>query len=379
MNESLVIMGLCAVIIVLLIVVIAIINKNSKDNKGADNLKEFVMYQQNMQANIIEKMGNVEVAINHDLNQFQNVFSQNIRTDFERLNVLTEKRLLDINEKVNEKLEKSFEKTNLAFTSMIERLSRIDEAQKKIEGLSNEIVSLQDVLTDKKTRGIFGEVQLNSILNAAFGTNPGVYEIQSKMPNGFIADALLKAPDPLGNIAIDSKFPLENYQRMVDKNLTDQERNEAEKLFKADVKKHIDAISTKYIIPGVTADQAIMFLPAEAIFANINAYHEDLVLYSQKKRVWIVSPTTMMSTLTLIQVILRDIERDKNAKIIFNELELLGVEFRRYRERWDKLSGSIETVYKNVKDVEITSKKIGSKFDDLSNARVDMIESNDEE
>lgn len=170
----------------------------------------------------------------------------------------------------------------------------------------------------------------------------------------------------LAPINIDSKFPLENYQKMIDKKNSPEVRLQAEKLFKADMKKHIDAISSKYIIPEVTSDQAILFLPAEAIFAEVNAYHADLIQYAYKKRIWLTSPTTLISTLTTIQVILKNIERDKNTNIIRRELNLLGEDFKRYKDRWDKLYRSIETVSKDVKDIHTTTNKITNRFDTIS-------------
>ncbi len=190
------------------------------------------------------------------------------------------------------------------------------------------------------------------------------------MSNGFIADSILYAPEPLGTICIDSKFPLENYQKMTDKKLSNSERETALKLFKVDVKKHIDAIADKYIIPGETADEAIMFLPAEAIFAEINAYHPDLLKYSFERRVWITSPTTLMSTLTIIQMILKNVERDKYAKVIHDELNKLSKEFEKYRLRWDKLSRSIDTVTKDIKDINITTEKITKRFDSINSVDV---------
>ena len=158
---------------------------------------------------------------------------------------------------------------------------------------------------------------------------------------------------------------------MVDKNKSSNERALYEKQFKIDVKKHIDAISSKYIIPGITSNQAIMFLPAEAIFAEINAYHSDLVEYAYKKNVWITSPTTLISSLTTIQVLLKNMERDKYAKVVHEELIKLGVEFQRYKERWDKLSRSIDTVSKDVDALNITSDKITKKFESINDVKLD--------
>ena len=326
------------------------------------------------ESNITERLGKLEVNMIKELSDFKSDLTRNMNDDFTKLNEQVEQRLIIINEKVNERLDQNFEKTNKTFTSVIERLSKIDEAQKKIENLSTDIVSLQSILTDKKSRGIFGEVNLKHILVSVFGEgNDSIYKLQYTMSNSSIADCCLFAPEPLGTIAIDSKFPLENYQMMVDKNISAEERLKYEKLFKMDVKKHIDAISSKYIIPGETSNQAIMFLPAEAIFAEINAYHSDIIEYSYKKHVWITSPTTLISTLTVVEMIVKNIERDKYTSIIHEELNKLGLEFSRYRERWDKLSRSIQAVNKDVENVSITTDKITKKFESINKVEVNKL------
>mgnify|MGYP004518287891 FL=1 len=324
----------------------------------------------------IERLGKLETDLTKELGEFKFNFSRTINEDFNKLNEVIINRLNNINDKVNERLDVNFEKTNKTFTNILERLSKIDEAQKKIDSLSGEIVSLQSVLTDKKTRGIFGETNLNYILDSVFGKNDKIYQTQYSLGNGYISDAILFAPEPLGTICIDSKFPLENYRRMTDRTLSNSERETATKLFKTDVKKHIDAIKEKYIVPGVTSSEAIMFLPAEAIFAEINAYHPDLVKYSYASKVWITSPTTLMSTLTIISMILKNMERDKYAKVIHNELNKLGIEFDRYKDRWDKLSRSIDTVSKDVKDIHTTTEKITKRFDAINSVNIssDLIE-----
>ena len=306
-----------------------------------------------------------------ELGDFKNDLNKSLNDDFINLNERIDNRLRLINDKVNERLDENFEKTNKTFTSVLERLSKIDEAQKKIDSLSSDIVSLQGILTDKKTRGIFGEVNLKHIMSSVFGeNNDKIYRMQYPFNNNTIADCVLFAPSPLGTIAIDSKFPLENYQIMVDKNNSEIQRIQAEKNFKMDMKKHIDAISDKYIIPNVTSEQAILFLPAEAIFAEINAYHTDIINYAYKKHVWITSPTTLISTLTTIQVIIKNIERDKYASIIHRELNLLSEEFKRYKDRWDKLSRSIETVSRDVKDIHNTTEKITKRFDSINQVEI---------
>ena len=263
-----------------------------------------IILRKNTNKEIDEKINKLEISMIKEIGEFKTDFSHSLTTDFNNQTERLDNRLRLINDKVNERLDENFEKTNKTFTNVLERLSKIDEAQKKIDTLSGDIVSLQGVLTDKKTRGIFGEVNLENILTNVFGkNNTKVYQMQYTFENGTIADSVLFTPEPLGTIAIDSKFPLEHYQMMVDKNNSIEVRNSAEKLFKTDMKKHIDAISSKYIIPGITSDQAILFLPAEAIFAEVNAYHTDLLEYAYKKRVWITSPTTLISTMTTIQVI----------------------------------------------------------------------------
>ena len=345
-----IILGSLAIIIILLIIILA-----RKINE----------------ANITERIGKIETNTVKELANFKTDMLKNMNENFDHVNDMMEYRLTQMNEKVNERLDENFAKSNRTFTNILERLSKIDEAQKKIDNLSTDIVSLQSILTDKKTRGIFGEVNLNHILANIFGENNNrIYQLQFLFPNNTIADAVIFAPLPLGTIAIDSKFPLENYRIMVDRTKTKAERETAEKKFKIDVKKHIDAISTKYIIPEVTSSQAIMFLPAEAIFAEINAYHTELVEYANKRRVWLTSPTTLMSTLTVIQVLLKNMERDKYSSIIHEELNKLGIEFTRYKERWNKLSKSIETVNKDIESINITTDKITKRFDSINSVEI---------
>ena len=332
------------------------------------------------ESRITERLGKLEVNMIKEMGDFKSDLNRNMNDDFTKLNEQVEKRLLMINEKVNERLDQNFEKTNKTFMNVIERLSKIDEAQKKIETLSTDIVSLQGILTDKKTRGIFGEVNLKHILVNVFGEgNDSIYRLQYTLSTGVIADSVLFAPEPLGTICIDSKFPLEHYELMVDKKLSQAERDAAEKMFKQDMKKHIDAIATKYIIPGETTDQAILFLPAEAIFAEVNAYHSDLIDYAYKRHVWITSPTTLISTLTVIEMIIKNMERDKYTSIIHEELNKLGLEFSRYKERWDKLARSIQTVNKDVENISVTSEKISKKFETINRVDSNLLEDKKEQ
>jgi len=323
----------------------------------------------------IQKIGVVMNENNQGLtlniNRFKDEFKKSVNDDFEALNRKIEGRLDLMNAKVEERLAKGFEETTKTFGSVLERLGKIDEAQKKIEALSSNVVSLQDILTDKKSRGIFGEVQLYQILASVFGErNDRTYQKQYKLSNNTMVDAMLFTPEPIGNIAIDSKFPLENYRKMYDSELTNEERINARKEFVGNLKKHIDDISEKYIIRNETSDQAIMFLPAEAIFAEINAYHTDVIDYAYRKNVRIASPTTLVSVLTTIQMILTNIEREKYASVIQEELGKLHEEFGRYEKRWKALEKDIEKVTKDVKEITTTSNKISKRFTEISNVNM---------
>ena len=343
--------GLLIIIIILLIVLITRKNDNSELN---------------------DKLSRTEVSVIKEIGDFKHNFSSDINKDFNELNDRIERKLNLINQKVNEKLEDGFDKTNKTFNEVMNRLTRIDEAQKKIDGLGTEIISLESILTDKKSRGIFGEVNLYHILSSIFGEkNDRIYRTQYTLSNTTIADAIVFGPEPLGTICIDAKFPLENYRRLVEKGISDNERALRYKAFDNDVKKHIDAIASKYIIPGETSDQAIMFLPAEAIFAEINAYHTSLIKYAASKKVWITSPTTLMSLLTIIEAVLKGLERDKYTSIIHEELNRLGVEFGRYKERWDKLSRTIQTVNNDVENIHKTTEKITKRFDSINNVKLE--------
>lgn len=281
-----------------------------------------------------------------------------------------------INKKVDLRLGEGFEQTNKTFTSVVERLAKIDEAQKNIDKLSTEVVSLSDILSDKTARGAFGEVQLKQIFEVIYGENkPEIYEPQFTLSNGSRVDMILHAPEPTGDICIDSKFPLENYRRKYDSNASDLDRKSAAKLFEADVKKHIDDISRKYIISCETALQAIMFIPAEAVFSDIHANHQALNDYGLKKGVLLASPTTLIAMLSIVQTALKDIERTKYSEQIQQELNKLAEEFGRYSQRWDKLKRSVETLSKSAGELDITSTKITKKFKQISKVDKELLDS----
>ena len=322
---------------------------NGNNEKISNQLLEF----KNSTNDNILKAGkeNIDSIFN-----FNDKLKSELKKDFLNLTVVVEGRLDKINESVEVKLEKSFEDTKKTFSNVMQSLGRLDEAQKKMEFLSNNVQNLNNVLTDKKTRGIFGEVQLYQVLSSAFGNNSEIYQKQYKLSNGTMADAVIFAPEPVGTICIDSKFPLENYRRIFED--ISENKLENEKNFEQNLKKHIDDISSKYIIKNETTDQAILFLPAEAIFAYLNAYMPKTVEYAYSRRVWITSPTTMMAILTTIQAVSQNLKQSQYALEIQKELNSLSDEFERYAKRWETLEKDINKVSKDVKDIFTTSTKI---------------------
>jgi DNA recombination protein RmuC len=269
-------------------------------------------------------------------------------------------RLEQIGGKVSERLEEGFKKTNQTFIDVMARLATIDEAQKKIDGLTTNVVSLQELLGDKRSRGAFGEVQLEALVRNVLPVNS--FAMQHTFENGTRADCALFLPDPTGTVAVDSKFPLENYHRMFDNKLSDAEQLLAEKQFKSDVKKHVDDIANKYIISNVTSDGAVMFIPAEAVFAEIHAYHADIIDYAMNKRVWVVSPTTLMAVLNTARAVLKDVETRKQVHVIKEELGKLSKDFSRFDVRMKKLADNIRQAHENAQDVHISSQKISQRF-----------------
>ncbi len=289
----------------------------------------------------------------------------------ENLSRTVDGRLELIGGKVSERLDEGFKKTNETFVSVMERLATIDEAQKKIDGLTVNMVSLQELLGDKRSRGAYGEVQLESLVRNVLPVN--TFSMQHTFENGSRVDCALFLPEPTGTVAVDSKFPLENYHRMFDSSLSDAEQNIAKKQFKVDIKKHVDDIASKYIIPNVTSDGAVMFIPAEAVFAEIHAYHREVIDYAMIKRVWLVSPTTLMAVLNTARAVLKDVEMRKQVHIIQSELGKLSKDFSLFDKRMKSLADHIRQASKDVDEVHISSKKITAGF-----AKIERVELTDQ-
>jgi DNA recombination protein RmuC len=281
----------------------------------------------------------------------------------------TDQRLKEISGQVEKRLAEGFEKTTATFTDIVKRLALIDEAQKKITELSTNVVSLQEILSDKQSRGAFGEVQLNSLVRNVLPESH--FSLQHILPNNKKADCVLFMPEPTGMIAIDSKFPLESYRRMNDEQANEFDRKAAGKQFKLDIQKHVQDIAEKYIIPGTTSDGAMMFIPAEAIFAEIQAHHPDLVEKANKSRVWLVSPTTLWATLNMARAVLKDAATREQVHIIQEHLGHLAKDFGRFQKRMDTLATHIRKANEDVDNVNTSARKISSRFEKIEQVELE--------
>jgi DNA recombination protein RmuC len=295
-----------------------------------------------------------------------------LAASMESLTRTVSERLEQISGRVSERLDEGFKKTNETFASVMARLATIDEAQKKIDGLTTNMVSLQELLGDKKARGAFGEVQLEALVRNTLP--PGSFEFQYTLSNGTRADCVLKLPEPTGLVAVDSKFPLENYHRMFDTDLSEIERRQAQTTFRGDLRRHIDAIATKYIVGEETSDGAVMFVPAEAVFAEIHAYHPQVVGYAMQKRVWIVSPTTLMAVLNTARAVLKDVETRQQVHIIKDALGKLSKDFARFDERMQKLATHIRQAQDDVEEVQVSSRKISGQFARIEGVQLEHLD-----
>ena len=277
---------------------------------------------------------------------------------------LMEQRLALVQQQMNENLHGSARRTAQSLGDLQQRLSVIDKAQDNITKLSSDVLSLQDILSNKQTRGAYGEIQLNDIVTKALPSDS--YTLQATLSNGNRPDCLIHLPNPPGHIVIDSKFPLESYEALRNAK-TDRDLNEAAKFLRASIKKHIKDISSKYIIEGETADGALMFLPSEAVYAELHANFPELVREGFAARVWIVSPTTCMATLNTMRAILKDARMREQAGAIRRELGLLFQDVERLGTRVENLDRHFGQAVKDLSEIKISSDKAGRRARRLDN------------
>ena len=361
--------------------------------RDQDQRENILLRLGNLQESIIEKMGAARVeqlqqtmeslkmlhetlhkGVQDSRQQVKEAlgeYSKELGTRINDLTKTTEEKLREINHQVEKRLSDGFEKTNETFGDVIKRLALIDAAQKKITELSTNVVSLQELLNDKRSRGTFGEVQLSALIQNMIPDQH--FSFQHQLSNNRRVDCMLFLPEPTGNIAVDAKFPLENYRLMLDSKLAESDRIQAERQFKQDIRKHINDIADKYIVQGETADGAVMFIPAEAVFAEIHAHHSDLVEMAQKAKVWMVSPTTMMAILTTARAVLKDAATRKQIHEIQKHLHHLGDDFERFQSRMDNLAKRIAQAHADAEQVHISSRKISQRFVQIEKADLDDI------
>ncbi len=276
-----------------------------------------------------------------------------------------EERLADLSKRVGDSLEKSTAQAHKTMSEVRERLAVIDAAQKNIAELSGQVVSLQEVLSNRQARGAFGEIQLNDLVTSILP--PSAYEFQATLGGGLRVDCLLRLPNPPGPIAIDAKFPLESYRALREAE-DDAARTAAKRAFRAAIIKHINDIAGKYIVPGETAESALMFLPSEAVYAELHANFVDVVERSYKARVWIVSPTTLMATLHTVRAVLKDVRMREQAGVIQTQVLALLKDVTRLDERVAKLQRHHEQAGEDLRQIRISTDKIvrkGEKIEEI--------------
>ncbi|MCG6939481.1 MAG: DNA recombination protein RmuC [Gammaproteobacteria bacterium] len=340
--------------------------------KSSEEMQKSLQLQlhslQKIKSDFEQRFGDMQQSIEKRLGRMSKDSIESFAKSNNELHELLQKRLADISGQVEQRLNKGFEKTTKTFADVMERLVLIDAAQKRIDELSSNVVSLQEVLTDKRSRGAFGEVQMAGLIRNVMPESS--YALQHTLSNGTRVDCIMFLPDPTGHIAIDSKFPLDSYQKMMDDEASEAQRLSAEKQFRLDIRKHIKDVSEKYIIKDETADGAIMFIPAEAVFAEIHAHQPSLVEEAQRARVWMVSPTTLMAVLTTARAVLKDSATRKQVHIIQEHLVNLAKDFNRFRARMDNLSKHIQQANNDVKEAHISATKISSRFEKIEKVEI---------
>ena len=369
------IMALIIGVIILFVLILFIMNSKNQNDKILNELLKSLDNNKSSNDNLVkDDINKLKDKVSMDLLYFQNHILDTFKSDFDKLNANTTNRLIDIETKVNDSLLTGFEKTNASFNNIMQQMAKIDETQNSLKDLSFNISSLQNVLTDKKSRGTYGEIELYTILENSFGVNNSIYQRQFKLSNGTIADCVLHAPIPLGKIVIDSKFPLENYNRMYDNELNSEQKNRATLDFKKDVVKHLKDIHLKYIIAGETSEIAYMFIPSEVIFAEIIGRFYDVVQMSYKFKVYIVSPTTLMAYITAIKAICLGQQRSEKVELIQCEFIKLSNEFERFATRWNIIEKDFEKLNKDISNFTITTDKIQRRFNQIDSFELDKIE-----
>ena len=377
-----------ALIAIIIAIVLIIRNSNKKVEAPQLDLKEIGALQQQLNSLNEQLKTNIELAVskeiakvmeqtgksnelnNEKLERFQKNITESLNTRFDALNKQIDDKLIEINKKVDEKLAEGFKNTGETMAQVRERLQAIDAAQKNIEELSKDVVSLRSVLEGNQSRGQYGEYQLSMVLHNVFGDTTGCYQEQytmKKVKDGddVRADAVVFMPEPNKMICIDSKFPFQDYQRIFETEVA-EEKERLTREFGNAVKKHITVIKDKYIVEGKTAPEALMFIPNDGVFAFIHQNLEDVIEYARSKKVILTSPSTLPAILVTINMVRIEVERSKNADEINKHLQRLAKDFEMFGREWDKFSNALEQTGKRREELDHRVGKLTDKFQAIS-------------
>lgn len=396
---EIVIIILLSILIVLSILLLAILFANKlhggiKTQDMSDIKAQVGNVDKLVEANVAKVMSESMTKLSKDfaenttkssqnLNHFQTEITEALSKRMEALNKQMDEKIANLDKKVDDKLKEGFKGTSETMSQVRERLQAINEAQKQMEGLGKEVVSLKGILEGNQTRGQYGEYQLRMVLNNVFGDTIGCYEEQytlkkAKDGDDVRADAVVFMPEPNKMIAIDSKFPFQHYKGIFDAK-DDEEKESLKKTFAVDVKKHITTIKEKYIIEGRTAPEALMFIPNDGVFAFIHHELRDVVDYAREKKVILTSPSTLSPILVTINMVRIEAERAKNAQEITNHLTALGKQFELFGREWDSLSTQIERASKAKEKLDTRVTRINSRFSTISGSDIKELDKIDDD
>ena len=371
-------------LLAIIVAIVLIVRKPNNTQTSQVDLKEIGMLQQQLNSLTDQLKTNIKLSVseeitkvmeqsqksnelnNEKLERFQAGITESLNKRFDALNKQIDDKLIEINKKVDEKLAEGFKPTGETMAQVRERLQAIDAAQKNIEKLSSDVVSLKSVLEGNQSRGQYGEYQLSMVLHSVFGDTTGCYQEQftmKKVKDGddVRADAVVFMPEPNKMICIDSKFPFQDYQRIFETDIQ-EEKDRLTKEFGNAVKKHITVIKDKYIVEGKTAPEALMFIPNDGVFAFIHHNLEDVVEYARSKKVILTSPSTLPAILVTINMVRIEVERSKNAEEINRHLQRLAKDFEMFGREWDKFSNALEQTGKRREELDHRVGRITNKF-----------------
>ena len=376
---------LCIVLIAVIILTIFVIKLSKKPNSTESGISEKDLGMLSQQIKSLEDTVKKEVELaltkemiksnelqNEKLERFQTNIIETMTKRFEAINLQIGEKMKEINQKVEEKLKEGFQGTSETIAQVRERLKVIDEAQKNMESLSKDVISLRSIMEGNQTRGQYGEYQLEMVLHNVFGDTVGCYQEQytikrGKDGNDVRADAVVFMPEPNKMICIDSKFPFQDYERLI-KEKDEALKEEYKKAFSRAVKMHITTIKDKYIIEGKTAQEALMFIPNDGVFAYIHQNCLDVVDYAREKRVILTSPSTLPAILVTINMVRIESERAKNVKEISRQLEFLGRQFAQFAKEWDAFSRQLELASRSREKLDTRVNRITTKFDAIASS-----------